>query len=82
MFSNCSTLAGIHLSRNLKRPLLLQSDSPMAQAVKLWSQLMDLGYRVLLMSPHYMQIASPDRPRRFQGYHIDQAQRLLERQYE
>ncbi len=43
---------------------------------------MDLGYHVLIMTPCHMQIASPDRPNRFQGYHIDQAERLLERCHE
>jgi len=56
--------------------------SPMATAVRLRAKLLDLGYRVLLMSPHDMQIAQPDRPNRFQGFHIDQAERLLERLYE
>ena len=54
----------------------------MAAAVRLRARLMDLGYKVLLTSPHHMTINSPEWPNRFQDYHIDQAQRLLEKCHE
>ena len=34
------------------------------------------------MSPTRMMIANPERPNRFEEYHLHQAQRLLEKLYE
>ena len=78
-------LYGIQLSRRLQVSLLCQPinpPSPMAAAVRLRGELMNLGYHVFLLSSNRMMIASPDRPNRFQEYHLDQAQRLLEKLYE
>jgi hypothetical protein len=75
-------LHDIPLSRRRLVSLICQPVAPMAAAVRLRSKLSDLGYTVLILSPSRMMINSPERPKRFEEYHIDQAERLLEVCYE
>ena len=82
-FQRGHPLALLPLSRRLLAAARTEEPtSPMRAAVDLRAQLIDLGYTILLMSPCRMMIASPDRPKGFQEYHIDQAIRLLEKCYE
>jgi hypothetical protein len=64
-----------HANRNADR-------GPMAKAVDLRAKLGELGYTVLIMDCKHLLISTPEHSRRFVGYHIDQAERLLEKLYE